>query len=59
MDDIHIHPVDDLIDHDIASRGCWCHPALDDECGTILVIHHSADGRERREPHARPPAMRH
>jgi hypothetical protein len=59
MADIHVYPVDDAIPHDTESRGCWCQPTLDEECDTVLVIHHSADGRELDESDALPPARRH
>lgn len=56
--DIHVLPIDDLRAHD-ESRACWCEPRLerdflDDEPDAdmvVIVIHHSADGRELVEQH--------
>ena len=61
MADIHVYPVDDAIDHNTESRACWCRPDIDQPVDAIdaVVVHHSADGRERQEPGARPPATRH
>lgn len=52
--DVHVYPVNDLIDHDIDGGDCLCGPRIeavkrdDGSCGWILT-HHSLDGREFRE----------
>jgi hypothetical protein len=48
--DLHVEPVDDLREHD-QTRTCWCHPDLQQEGTRVIVIHHSADGRELVEEH--------
>lgn len=53
MSDIHVLPRNDLREHE-ETRVCWCHPynysEPDDERG-VVVVHHSADGRELVEEH--------
>lgn len=51
---VHVHPVADLVDHEIESDDCICGPRIDAvkrEDGSIgwLVVHHSLDGREQHE----------
>lgn len=56
---IHILPVDDEIEHS-TSLGCWCQPTVEEVfVETLLVVHHSADGRELLDDEALPPAVRH
>ena len=44
--DTHVLPLDDLFTHD-EHRGCWCHPTVQEVwVGSVVVVHHSADGRE-------------
>jgi hypothetical protein len=43
--DVHVLPVNDLIDHTTA-WDCLCGPLGEDHDGTWLYIHHSLDGRE-------------
>ena len=53
-DDVHVHPVRDLREHDLTSRTCWCRPTvtlLASRPGRALVVHQSADGRELVEQH--------
>jgi hypothetical protein len=51
---VHVHPVDDLVDHELVGDGCTCgvtvEPVKNDD-GSVgwLHIHHSLDGRETRE----------
>lgn len=53
-DVMHVHPVGDLIDHELTGDGCACGvrveavPRTDGSVGW-LVTHHSLDGRETRE----------
>lgn len=52
-DDVHVMPIDDLIEHDEADD-CVCVPRLDPverEDGSIgwVIVHHSLDGREATE----------
>ncbi len=57
--DIYVVPVNDAIEHE-EHRGCWCRPSVtEDEGASAVVVHHSADGRERAELDALPPATRH
>jgi hypothetical protein len=51
--DVHVLPVDDDVAHDVIDT-CACGPAVEpvprwDGSMGWLVIHHSLDGRERRE----------
>ncbi|QKW15366.1 hypothetical protein [Verrucosispora sp. NA02020] len=53
-DDLHVTPTGDLIAHD-TTGDCPCGPqvervARDDGPDGWLHIHHSLDGRERKEP---------
>lgn len=56
MSTLHIHPLDDLVEHDTgtAEPDCVCvpevrpHVAEDGSVGWLLV-HHSLDGREQAE----------
>lgn len=53
-EDIHIHPVDDLIDHTTTGGGCVCGPTIepvsrDDGSYRWMLVHHSLDGRELHE----------
>lgn len=43
--DVHVLPLNDTVAH-TELRQCWCQPRVDDENGTALVVHHSADCRE-------------
>lgn len=48
---VHVHPIDDLISHDLLSDSCVCGPASipvfgpNGSCGWV-VVHASLDGRE-------------
>lgn len=52
---VHVHPVDDLIEHELEGDDCPCgvttEPVRDDETGAVgwLISHNSLDGRERFE----------
>ena len=49
--DVHVMPENDLREHE-QTRTCWCQPQLTQEPGAdVVVIHHSADGRELVEEH--------
>lgn len=52
-EDMHVAPINDLREHDLASRDCWCKPSLLQEHPThaVVVVHNSADGRELVEQH--------
>ncbi|WP_433460711.1 hypothetical protein [Micromonospora sp. CA-248212] len=57
---VHVEPVNDLIAHITDGEDCPCGPAVEpvpDGDGAMgwLVIHHSLDGREQREPHRQRP----
>ena len=43
---IHVHPLDDLEEHDINSTNCKCKPTIIKEGNEFIVIHNSFDGRE-------------
>lgn len=50
---IHVVPINDLVDHEV-SDDCVCGPTVeavfqDDGSNGWVVVHHSLDGRERRE----------
>lgn len=54
MNTLHVHPVDDLVQHRTDGHPCVCGPAtqavfLQDGTNHWLVTHHSLDGREQRE----------
>jgi len=44
---IHVVPVNDICEHDDWGTNCVCGPRV--ELDGRLIIHHSLDGRERRE----------
>lgn len=53
---VHVHPVNDLVEHDIEGDECLCgatwefiDPDTGEAHGEPLVIHHSLDGREHQE----------
>jgi hypothetical protein len=50
---IHIVPVNDLRPHNDRGDSCWCQPFCEVDLDGIFVmlIHHSADGRELVEQH--------
>jgi len=48
--DFHIVPIMDLREHQ-PTRDCWCRPDCQREGRTVIVIHHSEDGRELVEQH--------
>lgn len=61
MSHVHVLPVDDLRPHEERGADCWCEPSIVD-CGqeydeaglptgrpARVIVHHSADGRERHE----------
>jgi len=43
----HVYPLNDLRDHIVEGRDCWCHPEYDEEHD--VLIHNSLDGREKYE----------
>ena len=46
----HVVPLHDLLEH-VERVDCWCGPTVSTDLGYARVlVHHSADGRERREP---------
>jgi hypothetical protein len=49
VEPIHVHPVDDLIEHDTKGDDCVCGPDFEWVDGTKLVIHNALDGREFAE----------
>ena len=53
-DNYHVHPVNDLIEHNTDSDDCMCGPTIepverDDGSFGWVVVHHSLDGRELAE----------
>ena len=49
----HVHPIDDLIDHELTDD-CPCGPTMqpvehDDGSVACVLVHHSLDGREADE----------
>jgi hypothetical protein len=54
-DRVHVHPANDLVEHDTVSDDCVCGPSMrpvrqDDGSITWVITHHSLDGREAKEP---------
>lgn len=48
---LHVEPVNDLIEHECIADACVCGPRLEFvDGGGLVVVHHSLDGRELREP---------
>ncbi len=45
----HVHPIDDLIAHELDGHDCACGPRTELHLRGWLIIHHSLDGRERTE----------
>lgn len=53
-DHVHVHPVNDLIEHELVGDGCPCGPRIEavkraDGSMGWLYVHHSLDGREQHE----------
>jgi len=54
--DTHVLPINDLRAH-TETRDCWCGPRVEfiedflTAATSVLVVHHSADGRELVEQH--------
>ncbi len=42
---IHVYPVNDILEHNTKGTACICHPKINGN----VVIHNSFDGREYRE----------
>ena len=51
--EVHTIPIDDIKEHEL-SEDCWCRPEVDFDIG--IVIHNSADGREKFETGERKPS---
>lgn len=47
MERVHVMPVDDTAPHR-DTVDCWCNPTPDEE-EPLVIVHHSADGRELAE----------
>ena len=48
--DHHVVPVSDALEH-VERPDCWCGPTVVEDWGdTRVLVHHSADGREKAEP---------
>ena len=45
---LNIIPLNDWIDHK-EDTTCICNPSIEFENGEMIIIHNSADGREREE----------
>jgi hypothetical protein len=45
---IHVHPLNDIKDHNISDTGntCHCEPICKIEFGKMIIVHNSFDGRE-------------
>lgn len=49
-DDVHVYPVNDLVDHDLDGGDCACGPTAepverDDGSMGWVLVHHALDGR--------------
>jgi hypothetical protein len=49
---VHVYPVNDLRSHTM--EDCWCNPTHDEE--DEIIIHNSADEREKFETQERKPS---
>lgn len=54
MRTVHVHPIGDLVAHDLDGGECICGPTTeavfrDDGSNGWLITHHSLDGREAHE----------
>jgi hypothetical protein len=47
--DIHVYPIEDLMEHTTDSADCPCDPRVEVDGARLIVIHNSYDGRESRE----------
>jgi hypothetical protein len=48
----HVVPCNDLRKHQLDST-CWCQPYDEEPIGSVdIIVHNSADGREKYEPDA-------
>lgn len=43
----HVYPLNDLREHELSGKNCWCHPHIDEE--DSIVIHNALDKREQLE----------
>ena len=50
----HTLPLEDIRDHEVGTTKCWCRPEIDEEFR--IVVHQSADGREKFETGERIPS---
>lgn len=50
MNRVHVHPINDSIEHDLESDDCVCGPSVEFVPGGMVVTHHSLDGREDNKP---------
>ena len=49
--DIHVSPINDLVDH-VDDEDCWCEPKIETFTdGRRVIVHNSADSRELIEQH--------
>ena len=50
MSAVHVVPINDVRAHDESDGAtCWCAPRVLEEAGGHVIVHNSADGRERWE----------
>lgn len=52
----HVYPLHDLRDHDTDGHDCWCNPSIEHVEGDQIIVHNSADGREKFETGERKPS---
>lgn len=45
----HVYPLNDLKEHCTDSVQCWCNPRVEWEGMQEIIIHNSADGRDKFE----------
>lgn len=46
---LHVCPSNDLYQHEVSMKVCWCKPTIDMHGGAYLVVHNAMDGREQFE----------
>lgn len=49
MADVHVLPIDDLVEHEEEGDDCVCGPRVEFVEGGKVVVHNSLDGRENHE----------
>lgn len=51
---IHTYPLNDLREHEVDGKPCWCNPRIEEDGD--LIVHNAMDGRELFETGERKPS---